>query len=89
MNLSGSRKFHETMAVDGIRRVSNEISGVHGLSCKVEKFVKVSRLIAQARVHVNSIGPKDSKRTRKLWGAIGKIEKRLRDQEKNCHSVWL
>ena len=40
-------------------------------------IIAANREIAQARTHLVAIGPKDGKRTRKLWGQLGKLEKRL------------
>lgn len=40
-------------------------------------IIAANREVAQARTHLVAIGPKDGKRTRKLWGQLGKLEKRL------------
>ncbi len=41
------------------------------------RIIKANRDVAQARTHLVSIGPKDSKRTTRLWKQLSKIEKRL------------
>ena len=83
MNLKGPRKFHEASAADTLRRALHATE--RGTQpCDVKRFVAASRLVAQARVHINSIGPKDSRRTRKLWGVVGRLEKRLNSIERGC-----
>jgi hypothetical protein len=77
-NGAWGRSFHEEEAARAIRDAGQKLVAAFACSpTAVRATVKANRIIAQARTHLVSIGPKDSSRTRKLWGAVGRVEKRV------------
>lgn len=81
------RKWHEdfarTSALNARRRL------IYTRSCDpqaVDALVEANRDIAQARVHLSSIGihsPKGhSNRTRRLWELVSKVDKQVSEADK-------
>lgn len=87
-----NREAHESAVTDTLRRYTGR-GGIFGpqplpsgarhpgrgqcARSTAREIIAANREIAQARTHLVAIGPKDGKRTRKLWGQLGKLEKRL------------
>jgi hypothetical protein len=70
------RQYHERMIAEELNYV--RLQQPYMFSCSPEAFyasVRVNRAIAHARTHLVSIGPQEGKRTRKMWGAVGRAEK--------------
>lgn len=69
------RSYHEETAIEEIEAAKRHLRGAYGCSSEaVYAAVRANRMIAHARTHLVSIGPSDGKRTRRIWGALGKIE---------------
>lgn len=68
-----SRAHHETRAIELVR------GALFGLGTSPGRTIQATRDIAQARVHVSSIGmsPRSSRRTMRLWALICKAERRI------------
>ena len=64
------RSYHEEAAI----RSANEALRVR--TCPTfAGVIKANRMVAHARSHLVSIGPRESKRTLRLWAFVGKVEK--------------
>lgn len=77
VNLGAPRAYHDRMAIDALRTARDKLVGT---GCSLAQVVKAARLVQMARSHVASISgdsPRDSKRTRHMWVAVGKLERRL------------
>jgi len=86
-----TRDYHEDFAIEAMNSASKEISwqkagiptrhpGVGQCAPSTAyAVIRANRDIARARVHLSALGPADSKRTRKLWAAIGAVEKRVNE----------
>jgi hypothetical protein len=82
-----NREMHEDFVVKAIRQLEDRplIMGIgkhHPGAGKCDRrvikgIVEANRLIAQARTHLASIGPREGKRTKKLWAQVGKIDKKI------------
>jgi len=84
VNLGAPRAYHDRMALDALRTARGAL--VH-TGCALAQVVKAARLVQSARSHVASISgdsPRDSKRTRHMWVAVGKLERRLTVLVEKC-----
>lgn len=77
-----SRQFHEEMAAEEVAYIKRTLrwGGGHARGCSSEGVYTVSKLnkaIARARCHLASIGPQEGKRTRRLWGMVGRAQKQV------------
>ena len=72
------RKYHEEFAVDAVKTAKRELPYTYECSSQaVYATIRANKDIARARAHLSSIGQREGKRTRKLWGAVGKVERQV------------
>jgi hypothetical protein len=83
-----TREMHESAAISTIRAWQHAAilrptdmryhpgPGQCGRSSTAQ-IIKANRAVAQARVHLASIGPAEGKRTKQLWRQVGVLEKKL------------
>jgi predicted transcriptional regulator len=88
VSLGSTRTSHERSVHDHIQRANVERKRANqSATCPAAlgHLFEATRANAQARSHLVSIGPKDSKRTRQLWGVVGRqgkdIERALKSME--------
>ena len=82
------REYHEQFAVEAIESATREIrwteaSGGHHPGpgrchpSTAYAVIRANKDIARARAHLASIGPREGKRTRRIWSALSKVERRV------------
>jgi hypothetical protein len=80
VSLGSDRGAHEQRAIEQARRAGKMIREARQLiACQasVAHLVEAAKSNAQARTHLTSIGPHDGRRTRKLWGMVGRQGKEI------------
>lgn len=73
-----SRHKHEQFAVEAMDSAKRELPSTY--TCQPSgayATIRAHRDIARARAHLASIGGDEGPRTRKLWGALGKVERQV------------
>lgn len=72
--------MHEDAVARVIRKWGNAAI-ISGRGCSrygLKNIIEANRDVAQARTHLASIGPREGRRTKRLWSQIGKIDKRVK-----------
>ena len=74
-----TRALHEQFAIEAVDSARRELRRGAGYCSDsgVYALVRANRDIARARTHLASIGGDEGKRTRKLWSAVGKVERQV------------
>ncbi len=74
-----TRAIHEEFAIEALDAAKRDLTSAHSCdSGSLYALTRANRDIARARVHVATISyGGEGKRTRHLWGAVGKVEKRV------------
>lgn len=72
--------MHEDVVTRVIRKWANAAL-LSGRGCSrygLRNVIEANRDVAQARTHLASIGPREGRRTLRLWSQVGKIDKRVK-----------
>lgn len=77
------RRWHEDFAATGTKEAIRLSRGDYGCGKQgLDRLVEANRNLAQARVHLSSIGPHSAKRagrTTRLWRMVGKAEDQVEE----------